>query len=37
MSIRFEGVEKAYPVYAKPQDRLLEWLTRRQRHRCMWR
>lgn len=33
MSIRFEGVEKAYPVYAKPQDRLLEWLTRRQRHR----
>ena len=33
MSIRFEGVEKTYPVYAKPQDRLLEWLTRRQRHR----
>jgi len=33
MSIRFEGVEKAYPVYAKPQDRLLEWVTRRQRHR----
>jgi len=33
MSIRFEGVEKTYPVYAKPQDRLLEWLTGRQRHR----
>lgn len=33
MSIRFEGVEKTYPVYAKPQDRLLEWVTRRQRHR----
>lgn len=33
MSICFEGVEKTYPVYAKPQDRLLEWLTRRQRHR----
>lgn len=33
MSIRFEGVGKAYPVYAKPQDRLLEWVTRRQRHR----
>lgn len=33
MSIRFEGIEKAYPVYAKPQDRLLEWVTRRQRHR----
>ena len=33
MSIHFEGVEKTYPVYAKPQDRLLEWLTGRQRHR----
>ena len=33
MSIRFEGVEKIYPVYAKPQDRLLEWITGRQRHR----
>lgn len=33
MSIRFEGVEKTYPVYAKPQDRLLEWLTGRQNHR----
>lgn len=33
MSICFEGVEKTYPVYAKPQDRLLEWLTGRQRHR----
>ncbi|MCO5111979.1 MAG: ABC transporter ATP-binding protein [Burkholderiaceae bacterium] len=26
-------MEKTYPVYAKPQDRLLEWLTGRQRHR----
>lgn len=33
MSIRFEGIEKAYPVYAKPQDRLVEWVTGRQRHR----
>lgn len=33
MSIRFEGVEKTYPVYAKPQDRLLEWVTGRPRHR----
>lgn len=33
MSICFEGVEKAYPVYDKPQDRLLEWVTGRQRHR----
>lgn len=33
MSIRFEGVEKTYPVYARPQDRLLEWVTGRQRHR----
>ena len=33
MSIRFSRVEKAYAVYARPQDRLLEWLTRRQRHR----
>lgn len=33
MSIRFEGVEKAYTVYEQPQDRLWEWLTRRSRHR----
>lgn len=33
MSIRFEGVEKAYTVYERPQDRLWEWLTRRSRHR----
>ncbi len=31
--IRFEGIEKTYPVYARPQDRLWEWLLRRQRHR----
>lgn len=31
--IRFEGIEKTYPVYARPQDRLWEWLSRRQRHR----
>lgn len=31
--IRFEGIEKTYPVYARPQDRLWEWLTRKQRHR----
>lgn len=33
MTIRFEDVEKTYAVYARPQDRLWEWLTRRQRHR----
>ncbi|MGP1693152.1 MAG: ABC transporter ATP-binding protein [Giesbergeria sp.] len=33
MSIRFKGVEKTYMVYVKPQDRLLEWVTRQQRHR----
>jgi lipopolysaccharide transport system ATP-binding protein len=31
--IRFEGIEKTYPVYARPQDRLWEWLSRKQRHR----
>lgn len=33
MSIRFHEVEKAYTVYDRPQDRLLEWLLRRPRHR----
>lgn len=33
MSICFENIEKTYKVYAKPQDRLLEWVTGRQRHR----
>lgn len=33
MAIRFEGVEKSYVVYDRPQDRLWEWLTRRPRHR----
>ncbi len=33
MSIRFVRVEKAYTVYVRPQDRLLEWVTRRPRHR----
>lgn len=33
MAIRFEDVGKAYAVYAKPQDRLWEWLSKRQRHR----
>lgn len=33
MTIRFEGIEKTYMVYGKPQDRLWEWLTRRPRHR----
>lgn len=31
--IRFEGIEKIYPVYARPQDRLWEWLLRKPRHR----
>ena len=31
--IRFEGIEKIYPVYARPQDRLWEWLSRKPRHR----
>jgi len=33
MAIRFEGVEKCYVVYDRPQDRLWEWLTRKSRHR----
>lgn len=33
MSIRFENIEKTYMVYGKPQDRLLEWVTGRLRHR----
>lgn len=33
MAIRFNNVGKAYTVYAKPQDRLWEWVTKRQRHR----
>ncbi|WP_119964559.1 ABC transporter ATP-binding protein [Simplicispira lacusdiani] len=33
MTIHFEGIEKTYMVYARPQDRLWEWLARRQRHR----
>jgi len=30
--IRFTGIEKRYAVYARPQDRLWEWLLRRPRH-----
>jgi len=33
MTIRFEGIEKTYMVYERPQDRLWEWLSGRQRHR----
>jgi len=33
VSIRFQQVEKAYTVYDRPQDRLLEWILRRPRHR----
>ncbi len=33
MTIRFEGIEKTYMVYARPKDRLWEWITRSQRHR----
>ena len=33
MAIRFEGIEKTYMVYARPQDRLWEWVTRTPRHR----
>jgi len=32
MGIRFVGIEKRYPVYARPQDRLWEHLLRRPRH-----
>ena len=31
--IRFGHIEKTYTVYSRPQDRLWEWVTRRQRHR----
>lgn len=33
MAIRFERIEKTYPVYNRPQDRLWEWVTRSMRHR----
>lgn len=33
MAIAFKAVEKSYAVYARPQDRLLEWVSGRQRHR----
>mgnify|MGYP007066880179 FL=1 len=33
MTIRFEGIEKTYTVYGRPQDRLWEWVTRKPRHR----
>lgn len=33
MSIQFKAIEKRYAVYARPQDRLWEWLSGRQRHR----
>ena len=33
MALRFKALEKHYPVYSRPQDRLWEWLTGRQRHR----
>jgi lipopolysaccharide transport system ATP-binding protein len=33
MTIRFDGIEKTYQVYGRPQDRLWEWLTRKVRHR----
>lgn len=33
MAIAFDHVEKHYAVYARPQDRLWEWVSRRQRHR----
>lgn len=33
MSLSFHGVEKAYAVYERPQDRLWELLTRQTRHR----
>lgn len=33
MTIRFQGIEKTYMVYARPKDRLWEWITRSQRHR----
>lgn len=33
MSLSFDQVEKAYAVYERPQDRLWELLSRKQRHR----
>ena len=33
MSLSFHEVEKAYAVYERPQDRLWELLSRKQRHR----
>lgn len=33
MAIAFKDIEKHYAVYPRPQDRLWEWVTGRQRHR----
>lgn len=33
MAIAFKDIEKSYAVYARPQDRLWEWVSGRQRHR----
>lgn len=33
MAIAFKNIQKRYAVYARPQDRLWEWVTGRQRHR----
>ncbi|WOO31851.1 ABC transporter ATP-binding protein [Diaphorobacter limosus] len=33
MAIAFKNIEKHYAVYARPQDRLWEWVSGRQRHR----
>lgn len=36
MAIAVRGVSKRYRVYRRHSDRLLEWLTRRPRHRPFW-
>ena len=33
MTIRFSDIEKTYTVYSRPQDRLWEWVSGRQRHK----
>lgn len=36
LAVRAEGLGKAYRLYARPLDRVLEWLSHRPRHQEFW-